>query len=141
MPLHDISGAAAIRELSYVEQTTSVSITSTSEASPTDIVSAAAIILDGGTRINVEFFCIDLLAPAGQAVILNLWDASTDLGRFGVAGGTNSSAVETAQCLRRFLTPSNGSHTYKVRGWTTSGTGTAAATSPRLPIYIRVTTV
>lgn len=130
-------------ELAYVEFTANVTITATSEASATTIVTAPALDLDG-QAILVEFFCPRLdVADTADDVLITLWDGSTDLGRLGwhiVTGADLSFPVH----LARKITPSKGQHTYSVRGWkvgagsavANAGTGTAGSL---LAGFIRVT--
>lgn len=121
------------RELAYVEFTAPVSITSTNEAAPTDIVSTGSITV-AGVPILIEFYCPSLAETTSTTV--NLWEGSTNLGRICVAGASGE-----AQGQRR-RTPTAGSKTYKASGWETSGSGTATAgaggAAAYVPGFIRV---
>lgn len=126
-------GLSLSGEISYDQITADVTVSATTEASPTDVITASAHTFSGSQIVYVEFFAPVLAPGASSALILNLWDASTDLGRIAVAANAN------VPCLvRRRLTPSAGSHTYKVRGWRDVANGTVFASSPRVPAYLRI---
>lgn len=137
-------------QYAYVEQTSAVAITGT-ELAPTDVVSAGAISFDGSTTVEIDVYTHGLLfagtASVGDDLAINLWDGATDLGRLArvkclVSGGTVQNWFPTGK-MSRVLTPTNASHTYKVRGWTT-GTGSnsvrggAGGAGAELPIFIRI---
>lgn len=138
-------GGGGVTQLSYVEFTSPVSITSTSATSPTLVVSAAAVTFDGATLALVEFY-----APAtvvtGTNIVQNidLWDGSTNLGHIAVAQSPGSGAHVGPVLVHRLLTPASGSHTFLVQSYLGSssavtveaGSGGSAA---YLPGYIRVT--
>lgn len=142
--LHAVSSQADRREieLAYAEITASVTLASTTEATPTNVISAGAVTFDGSTRVCIEFYCVLLVGGTAGSSFVNLWDdTTTDLGRLGqgtVAGGG------TPCLVRRFLTPSAAVHTYRVRGWTgTTGNGAvnagAGGAATYMPAYIRIT--
>ena len=141
------SGGGGVSVLAYVENTTGVSVTATTEASPQDVVSAGALTFDGLTLVCVEFYSPSVLAPNAVNVgtALNLWDATTQLGRIAFVQNNNAAGQDsTSVYTRRYLTPSAGSHTLLVRAWQTgSGTGQvqggAGGVSAYMPCYIRVT--
>lgn len=135
-------------EFDYAELTsTSVSITGTSAASPTNVVSGNAVTYDGSTVIVVEFAVYAVAPAADGAIIFNLFDGSTDLGRLGIVDGVASSTTTVAFSipvrLARRLTPSAASHTFHIKAWRTVGNGTifagAGGTDTPLPGFIRIT--
>ena len=138
------AGGGAGAELAYAEITSDVTLTSTTEATPTSVISAGAVAFDGATRVCIEFFTIGLGTGVGTAAILNLWDdTTTDLGRIAVqtpAGGRGAALV------RRYFTPPAATKTYRIRGWS-QGTGDsfvsagAGGAGIQLPAYIRITVV
>jgi hypothetical protein len=107
------------RLLGYTEFTADVSTTTHTEAAPLDIVSAGAITYLA-LPIVIEFYCPALTTNAAGAV--NLWDATTDLGRLTHA----TSLTEIPVKLERHLTPTAASHTYKIRIWQTGGSTSRA---------------
>lgn len=142
----DLAAGIATPEIAYVEFTSTVSITG-SEASPTDVVSAGAESFDGSTRVKIEFYAPAVASTgSAQQTILSLWDSTTDLGRVFQCG--NLSGTQVFGCyVVRYLTPSNASHTYKIRGFREGGTGTAnvqantGGTGLQMPGFIRLTGV
>lgn len=133
-------------ELAYVEFTSPVSITATVEASSDIIVSAGSVAFDGSTRVCIEFFTPDLHADPVVGRFVGLWyfDGSTSIGSpaFHYAQVATQENTEPVY-VRRFLTPSNASHTYSIRGYVSAGTGSVAAgvggAGNYVPGYIRIT--
>jgi hypothetical protein len=109
------SGTGPGTELDYVEITSPVSITATTEATANTVVTSSSVSYDGSTTVMIEFRTV-----------------------------ANTSFV-SSQYLARRLTPSNASHTYSVRATTTSGTSTvdagAGGNGATAPAFIRITTV
>lgn len=106
--------------LSYVEFTSPVTITSTNSAAPNNIVSSAAVTVDGSTLICVEFWCPgSYLRSGGANPTLSLWDGSTELGTAELY--LPNTAGEFPCSLKRYLTPSSGSHTYHIKAWDSVG--------------------
>jgi hypothetical protein len=73
---------------------------------------------------------------------MDLYDGTTDLGQIAVVsgpGGTNDATMYGV----RFLTPSNGSHTYHIRLWKSGGTAKtfngAGGASVYVPAFLRIT--
>lgn len=137
--------STATRKLSYVEFTSPKTITSTSSGSPDNIVSSAAVTVDGSTEILVEFWCPGVfLRTGGSNPIMSLWDGSTELGtaELYIAGATGT---EYPCSFKRYLTPSSGSHTYHIKAWDSVGSpgpifqvGVGGA-GVYMPGFIRVT--
>ena len=130
-------------ELSYVEYTSGVTISATTEAGATTIVTAATLDLDG-QAIVVEFFCPRLdVADTADDVLITLWDGSTDLGRLGWHIATGADLSFPVHLVRK-ITPTVGSHAYSIRGWKV-GAGAAVANAGAgtsgslLPGFVRVT--
>lgn len=121
-------------------------ITSTSEAAPNDVVSLPAVTFNGLDTVELVYYAAAAVLEVkvgtpSYALVLNLWDASTDLGRIAVMQTPVAPSAELAipiQVSNR-RTPSAGSHTYKIRGWVTVAGEQARidASTPRLPSYIR----
>lgn len=129
-------------ELAYNQITANVGLTATTGAT-------AQLVIDGGTRtydglpVLIEFVTPMLEAASGQWTVVDLWDGATDLGQFVQGGPGPGNFIGASACARRRLTPTPGSHNYKIMGWVTGGTGkvyagTGAAGS-YVPAFIRVT--
>jgi hypothetical protein len=121
-------------EVAYVEFTADVTSTAV-EATATDIVSSGALTYVANPII-IEFFTVEAFSPVTGAI--NLWDASTDLGRLTNAGAWGTGPLH----LVKRLTPTAASHTYKIRCWSASGTITvragAGGAGVKMPGFIRV---
>jgi hypothetical protein len=130
--------AVALDEIAYAEITADVTVTATSEASANVVVTAPAVTFDGATVVYVEFQAtrVDTAAGANAAVLINLWDGSTDLGRLGVALSQTGIAAPISRARR--LTPSAASHTYSIRASQLVGNGAVRAVAPNLPAFIRI---
>jgi hypothetical protein len=123
-------------EIAYVEFTADVSTAAATEAAPLDVVSSGAITYVANP-IMIEFWTPGVTINGTGGI--NLWDASTDLGRWDHA----ISAAGHALHLLRRLTPTAASHTYKVRLWTTGGAtntirGGAGGAGVNVPGFIRI---
>ncbi len=131
-------------EIAHVEFTASVTVSATTAAGANDVVSSGAISFDGTSRVCIEFFSMDVAtgATAGSYVYVMLWDDATDLGRIAQSGSGGSLDIERAVLARRFLTPSNASHTYKIKAYRVNSNGTVVAgaggVDTPLPGYIRI---
>ncbi len=121
--LVSVSGARAA-ELAYAELSASVTVTSATQASPTDLISAGAISFDGTTRVLVEGYAAQIDAgAAAKETQVDLWDGATNLGAVGGFGLTGSSGVYASIPFRfaKYVTPSAGSHTFRIAGWRVTG--------------------
>lgn len=126
-------------ELGYAQVTTNVSPGGT-EGSPNAVVTLGAITYAAVPTI-IEFGCSSV--DTTSSVIFELMDGNTELCRFidfRSASGTNTAA----QYAQIRLTPSAGSHTYRVAafgsGTIYGGTGAGGAATYG-PIWIRATLV
>lgn len=131
-------------ELAHAILSASVTANAVAEASATQIVGAPALAFDGNTPILIEFYCPALVAGGALTGGVNLWDGSTDLGRLFDGTLVNTVASNYPVHLSRRLTPSNGTHTYSARIWTTTASnfiaraGVGTAGTP-LPGFLRIT--
>lgn len=137
--------ASAGAELGYAEITANLTVPVVAEASAVTVVSAGAITFDG-TPVLIDFFCAGVTNASGATVIATLWDATTNLGFFGqdtLAGGSGVIPLR----LSRRLTPSAGSHTYIVKGYSVGGgagtvnAGAGGGAGAYPPTFIRITKV
>lgn len=117
------SSAGGITLLDYVEITAAVTVTG-GVGAQTVILTGNPLVLDGSTRIRVEVGTpqFDLTQPGN--LLVDVWEDSTDLGRImdlDIAIGATLSDLGIGGSVSRFYTPAAGTHTYTVRGWTTTG--------------------
>src|SRR5262245_34095374 len=136
MPLHEVSSSLseAGRELVVAESTSSVTITATSEATPTDVISLGAFYYEAVPTL-LEFWCSNVSlddATGGGVGLLCLWDTdSTEIARWADFRTENVAAAtkqDVPVFLRYRFTPSAGYNTYKVRGLKSAGVDTFVVT-------------
>lgn len=142
------AAAGGATELAYVEFTSNVSVSAVSDATGNTIVSAGAVTYTA-VKHKIEFWTPQALlaATAAGVLIVNLWDASTNLARIGYFDSQNAGSGDGGPmyCCR-YITPTAGSHTYIIKAWV-SGTGAAATMkggagsggTAMMPGFIRVT--
>lgn len=129
--------------LAYVEFTTNVTANNVAEAAATSVVSAGAVTFDG-TAVDIEFFA-PAFAPGGSLTGgINLWDGTTDLGRWFDAVTVQLTTNVPGGPLKRRLTPSAGAHTYSARVWTTTVSNfnvlaDVGGAGTKMPGYIKIT--
>lgn len=136
-------------ELSYTQITSPVSITDTSEATATALISPAAVVFDGSPVI-VEFFGIITCdtAAASDVITVTLFEGATQITRLG---SVKSVVAATPNVLAEYMgfrfTPTAASHTYKLCAFASSTTGTpaitagAGGTNGNPPAFVRFTKV
>lgn len=132
-------------ELSYTQRTTSVSITGTSESAGTTVLSPAAFTPDGDPII-CEFFSWLVAPPSilGGELIIMLFESTTEITRLAmVQNGPVGSQIFVPVFARYRFTPSNASHTYTIKSFVTSTTGSpfidagSGGTGGNPPCYVR----
>lgn len=136
-----VGGGGSGSELDYVQTTSSLTVTATTDATAQAFATGNSVAYDGSTAVLIE--CYVPFASATVAIVFNLYDGSTDLGRLGQLNSPTTAGTNLPMLLARRLTPSNASHTYSVRAWKTSGTASAncgaGGTATTLPGFIRIT--
>lgn len=136
-------------EVGYDQITAPVSISSTTEATPTTIISCAAHTFDGAAVLLDVYFAAIEMGSAASIVQVNLLEGSTELGVMGVFAVSAASTSYFFVCRASYrFTPSAGSHTYKVCAFANSAAGTQAIVKAGsggiggyLPGYARFTKV
>jgi hypothetical protein len=132
-------------EVSYTEFTANVAITANSAATAQAVVTAPSITFDGVTSVVIEFFANTAGTPvtAGNYMLADLWDGSTDLGVIVQLVTPAALSMQGPVLVRRKITPAAGAHTFSIKGWVSAPTGTfyAGTGGPGayLPGYIRIT--
>jgi hypothetical protein len=136
-------------EFSYVENTSPVTVSATSEAAADTCVTAAAFAGDGSTIILIEFYAAALM-PGWTAVTdsLSLWlyDGASSIGQIAFVRSITTNQANDRPCyVARRLTPSNASHTYSIRASRQDHNGSvyagAGGTNAAMPMFIRITKV
>lgn len=144
-------------ELAYVQSTSTVSITSTSESSPNDLLVFGAVAFDGSTAVVIEFHCGTCSWGSGgvsPSCYVNLWSGTTYpaniMGRIALSGhanmapGTNPDVQIPMHGYIR-LTPPASSIAYRIRASVTgaapmnflAGAGGAAGFTPMWARIVR----
>jgi hypothetical protein len=138
-------------ELAYAEKTSDTSITATSEATADTVVTAGAVVLDGSTKIIVEFSSPTIQSPGaagsrGTFIVLYAAKdgaAAASLGRLDVVFNATAAQISIGKLSRRIYTPTVGSYVFSIRSYVTAGTGTVeggtGVSGGTMPAYIRVT--
>lgn len=125
--------------LSYTEYTGNVTISATSEATATTIVTAPALAFDGTTGIEIEFFSPDSAVggnAGGNTLILVLYDAAASIGLATQVSLGGTTAQDFQVGVKRRLVPAAGSHTYSIRAYRTNANCTMVAGAGGVAAYI-----
>ena len=141
-----VTATGGLVELGYSEITSAVLPTATTAATSNTVISDLTVVCDG-SPILVEFYSNQVRPnnTAGTDLKISLYEDGSEetreWGRFynGVANYDNKPCY-----LSRRLTPSAGSHTYKVTAFVSSGTGYIGAGSGgtgEAPAFLRVSKI
>jgi hypothetical protein len=139
-------------EIGYDEITTGVSIASSSAATPTTLITCAAHTFDGAPVVLEVFSAIVFLGSGSNGTVsVALWEGIAQIGLLaqieGPSVGTGGSGPSMLGKYR--FTPSAGAHTYVIRGFASSLTGTPSfnagsggtGANSYLPAFARFTKV
>ena len=125
--------------MAYAERTSALTVpASTNEGAQTDFISSGAVSYDG-SPVMVEVYVPYLNINAGGSVGLGLWDGETYIDNLTLIASADQQAVPVV--LRRRLTPSAATHTYRVRVWGTAGAQVAGGPGggyQTVPAFIRI---
>ncbi len=137
-------------EFDYAQITSPVTVTATSSATATTVVTGNAVTYDGGTTIQVEFSAQYISLSVVGGVYLVLYDGSSSIGTLSYLDNLAAAAQYVGPTYARspHLTPSAGAHTYSIRAYKDSG-GSAAVTvtagaggaGTGMPAFMRITKV
>jgi hypothetical protein len=132
-------------ELQYTEITAPVSVSSTSEASPTACITGASLaVLAVPTLIEVM---VPLFASSTSGVgYLTIWEDTTEKGRITSATSEFYNTGGPNYCMGVFgfrYTPTAGSKVYKLQGHVSAGapatlTAGAGGVNNYVPAYLRI---
>lgn len=137
---------AAGGELAYVQATAAHNITATAAGAATTVLTAPALTLDGATPILIAGFFPAIACPtvAASATVIDLYDGGTIVGRFITITNPVATQLSITAVGEYALTPSAGSHTYSLRAWATSTSGTprieagAGGAGAYQPMFLRI---
>ncbi len=139
-------GGAQGTELDYVAITSPVTVTATTEAGATTVVTGSAVAYDGSTDVMVEYWFPYIEQDSNtNSIIMVLYDGSSSIGYFGILTAPASGNLRMVAKGERRITPSAATHTYSIRAFKDSGTASvgagsgAAANHP--PGFIRIVQV
>jgi hypothetical protein len=131
-------------ELAYSQYNGIVNVTNTTAAAAHLVVDGVTRNYDGSTVI-VEFFAPNVIAPNAAVIYIGLFELPAGSPAIAVIGsvGTNGAPVSAPVFARQRVTPSAGSHNYRIGAWLSTagsgqvqgGNGVGATFSPA---YIRI---
>ena len=138
-------------EIGYDQITSPVNITGTSLSAATTVIAGSAYTFDG-SAVMVEAFSPEIVLPEATgpsgALVLVLFEGSTALAVLGAYTSPATSQSDYPFLARYRFMPSAASHTYSLKAWVGSTTGTpnvqaGAGTSGTTvtPAYLRFTKV
>ena len=139
------TSSGGVTQLDYVERTTALTVTATTEGTAQTFIDSNAITVDGLTRISIELQCLVEVSSAGGTAVAVLLDGVTVLGWLAeiACPGASSGEVATWLNANRYLTPSAGSHTYHVKFFKTAAaviaSGDVGGSSHLFPAFVRIT--
>lgn len=140
----------ATREINYVEFTSNVNITATTETTADVVVTGGTVTYDGATTVIVDFYSYGA-RPATDLADRNLQfylfdgtpSGTASIGRIGTINSPTAASVLQPIFISRRLTPSGTAHSYSIRCSVNAGTGVVAAeaggTANAMPGFIRIT--
>src|SRR3954471_21243269 len=114
-------------ELQYTQITAGLAVNTYNAAGSNLVIAGPAQTYDG-TAVVIEFFAPAALTPnvAGGVLNIDLWDASSAVCQLGQLS-SSSPNLGAPLFLRRRITPTAGSHTWRVAAWVgPSGAGQIA---------------
>jgi hypothetical protein len=129
--------------IGYDQITGTVNIASTTEATGTTIISAAAHTFDG-TLVRCEFFCslIQSGTTAASQTVVSLFEGATQITRLAFIQTPAAAVMGVPIFASFYFTPTAASHTYTITAFSTNVTGTpaisagAGGTATNPPAYV-----
>lgn len=115
-------GGGGFSTVGYDQRTTNVTVTSTTESSPTTIISCAAHTFDGNPVMLTVYFPV--IAPqVFTFLIVQLMESTTEITRIAVFQPDAAADLLWPTSMMVRFTPSAGSHTYTIAGTVGNATG------------------
>jgi hypothetical protein len=104
--------------LDYVPRNTDLTVTGSTAATATTLITGNAVTYDGATRIRIECGTPEVaILTAASEVFLVLWEGATNLCGLGSLG---QAVTTTISCYGTVVfTPTAGVHTYTIKAWKT----------------------
>lgn len=132
-------------EIGYDQITASVTISSNTEATGTSVIAGTSYTFDGSPVI-AHFFCPRADSPTTNAMIISLFESTTQIGRLVVIQPEGAATVRSGESAFLRFTPSAGAHTYSVTAFAqTAGSGIVVAglagTGAQVAAFLRFTKV
>jgi hypothetical protein len=108
-----------------------VNIVSTSSASPTTINTTAGATYPSGVDVFIECYAPSISTPtvAGGFVVCSIWRDSTNIYAFGPITTPAAAQMTIPLSFQVLDSPGAGSHTYTLKAYASSTTGTPAVTA------------
>ena len=151
-PATSRDSGAGISVLAYTEYTAAVTLTATTEAGATTIVTCPAVVLDGATLVCLEFFSPQLQSPGGAVSRFSsvIPFAAKDGGAaaalcafWGVEVTNLNGSIQSPALLPMYLTPAAGSSVFSAPRYGTVSGGVvqagAGGSGTYVPGYLRIT--
>lgn len=139
------TGAAGQAEFDYVEFTSNVNVTATTEGTANTVVTGTSLSFSAVPYI-IEFYsaAVKTANTANAELYILLYEDSTLLGYMAGVITAAANGNDRPVLVRRKRTPSAGTHQYIIKAIVSAGTGVVKAgsggTGAFLPGYIRITT-
>lgn len=140
------SGGSSSGEILYTQITSTVNITGTTSAGATAVLSPGAITFDGSLVI-MSVFCPFIrcdTAAIGDLFRVSIFEGSTEIGQLGRIRLSETGGTHGGEFFAQYrFAPTAGSHTYEIRCYVTSTSGTpqfgagAGGTDTPLPAFVR----
>ena len=133
-----------LEEVGYAQFTADVTVTATTEGTANSVVTLGSISYEAVPHL-VEFESPACITPSGARLTIVLFDSTTALGELQTVTPAAAQQIRTkARGAYRF-TPTAAAHTYNVKAFVASGTGTVVAgaggAATALPDFIRITRI
>lgn len=134
-------------EIAYDQITSGVNIVSTTEATPTAVISGTAHTYEAAAYL-FSFYSPSVTTPSSAAGIITilLMEDSASIGRIAVVESVSVTTQQIDSVLAQYrFTPSAGSHTFGVSAFVSATTGTpavgagAGGINTAVPAFLRVT--
>lgn len=142
-----VTTSGGLVELGYGQITSTVVVSSTSFTTPTTIIPDVTVVCDG-SPIMVEFYAPQTAIGAGQSqIVFALWEDGAEKHRYwhlktNPSGSTGTDYDGVKAEIR--LTPSAGTHTYRVVGISSPANNSVlagSATTSNSPAFLRVSKI